>query len=278
MPGTPNPARILVVDDDPMSRELLHLLLEAEGHAVECVASGDLALAHLATSAAPFDLILTDIQMPGISGAALATALRSTCGPATLLLAMSGSGPAEQATARFDGFLLKPFPMSAVAAALKAHRTTQPPAAKRASNARMNLGHSHPAPPPVPSCAPQEEQPNILNETIYGQLAAQMPAAQLHQMYGICLADARERIVAMRRCAVLQDGTQFVRHAHSIKGGCGMIGAAELYALAARLEAGGLHTPHLDGAADVNPLDELSAACDRLERILGARGKAPIAE
>jgi hypothetical protein len=50
-----------------------------------------------------------------------------------------------------------------------------------------------------------------------------------------------------------------------------MLGATELYAMAARLENSGLDAAGLRGAGGVNPLDELAAACDRLERILGSR-------
>jgi len=71
----------------------------------------------------------------------------------------------------------------------------------------------------------------------------------------------------MRQLAASRDGAQFVRQAHAIKGGCGMLGATELHRMASELEARGLEA----AGAEVNSLDELSAACDRLERILGSR-------
>jgi HPt (histidine-containing phosphotransfer) domain-containing protein len=111
----------------------------------------------------------------------------------------------------------------------------------------------------------------VLNQTIYRQLAASMPAPQLHQMYALCVDDARGRIRSMRQLAASRDAAAFVRQAHAIKGGCGMLGATELHALAAQLEADGLEAAATSGTDEVNSLDELTAACDRLERILGSR-------
>ncbi len=107
----------------------------------------------------------------------------------------------------------------------------------------------------------------VLNEKIYSQLADSMPTQQLHQMYAMCMNDARARIGAMREMVAAHDGERFVREAHAIKGGCGMLGASELHRIAAELEKKGLE----DETRDVNFLDELAAACDRLERMLGLR-------
>jgi HPt (histidine-containing phosphotransfer) domain-containing protein len=87
----------------------------------------------------------------------------------------------------------------------------------------------------------------------------------------MCVNDARVRIAAMRAMLAAGDLAHLVREAHAIKGGCGMLGATELYAMAAKLETGGLQTGESAGVRAVNLLDELAAACDRLERILGSR-------
>ena len=156
---TPNssPVRVLVVDDDAMSRDLLALLLDAEGYAVESADSGDAALTFLSQSPAP-GIVLTDIKMPGTSGRPLANRLRRLCGPETLLLAMSGSGPSTEATRAYDGFLLKPFTMEEFAAA--------------ASSYIAQGNESEPA---------QIPQDAALNETIYSKLTASMQPDQLHQ-------------------------------------------------------------------------------------------------
>lgn len=59
-------SRILAVDDNAANRELLARRLEREGYRVTTVDSGTAALALVATE--PFDLVLLDLMMPGISG------------------------------------------------------------------------------------------------------------------------------------------------------------------------------------------------------------------
>ena len=55
----------------------------------------------------------------------------------------------------------------------------------------------------------------------------------------MCVNDARKRIAGMRALAADHDAAKFMREAHAIKGGCGMLGATELHRMAARLEANG---------------------------------------
>jgi CheY-like chemotaxis protein len=283
---------VLVIDDDAMSRELLCVLLEAEGYVAEPVDSGDAALALLSRGEPAPDLVLVDMQMPGTNGAQLAGKLRRACGKRALLLAMSGSRPADKAISRFDGFLLKPFRMEEIAAILSARgqreagaktsprrerrivvhgpasaasptkklMSIQAPMAHTASNGRMNSQVT----------AAEPDRAPVLNDKIYQQLAGSMPAEQLRQLYSMCVNDARARIATMRRLANMRDGEKFVREAHAIKGGCGMLGATELHGMAAALETSGLDTT-APGAPEVNSLDELAAACDRLERMLGSR-------
>jgi len=69
------PARVLVVDDDPLAVERLATLLEAEGHAVERAGGGLEAVAK--ALAAPPDLILLDLMMPGVSGFEVVKRLRT---------------------------------------------------------------------------------------------------------------------------------------------------------------------------------------------------------
>jgi CheY-like chemotaxis protein len=246
--------RVLVVDDDAMSRDLLEMLLGEEGYVVESAESGDAALSLVKLGQAP-EIVLSDIQMPGTSGKPLADGLRAACGPETLLLAMSGSGASEEAIRAFDGFLLKPFTMQQFGAAVSGE------------------GLSLSAVADVEEIAADGDAP-ALDEGIYTQLAGSMKTSQLHQLYVLCINDARKRIVSLRGAVAANDAAEFVREAHSIKGGCGMIGATELYQLAAKLEKESLRAPGLaeKGAEKVNnPLDQLGRACDRLERILLAR-------
>src|SRR4051794_19881721 len=77
-----DPARILVVDDDRSLASLLHLLLSSEGHDVAMVHDGREALESIRRD--PPDLVLTDLDMPGVDGHELCRRLRED--PATRLL------------------------------------------------------------------------------------------------------------------------------------------------------------------------------------------------
>jgi CheY-like chemotaxis protein len=299
MTSQSKPVRVLVIDDDPMSRDLLSVLLQAEGYVVECANSGEDAITQILHSDTAPDLVLADAQMPGLDGFRLAGELRSFCPPETLLLVISGSRPPDQLIARFDGFLLKPFQMAEIATALAERhspsRAVRPPAkqerwavvrgpaSRSPSNSRL-VSIAASAQGPVASNRGKQRVSQkthseqdalsgvpVLDETIYRQLAASMPEPQLHQMYAMCLKDARTRITKMRQLAAAHDGAQFVRQAHAIKGSCAMLGATELHRLAAELEANGRQSAASEGVQTVNSLDELAAACDRLERILGSR-------
>jgi CheY-like chemotaxis protein/HPt (histidine-containing phosphotransfer) domain-containing protein len=294
---------VLVIDDDSMSRELLSVLLEAEGYAVDSAESGEAALDRVHQASSLPDVILTDVQMPGTSGARLAGKLRRACGPATVLLAMSGSQPAAKAIAHYDGFLMKPFKVQEVSAALEARISARqveaalanrekwvvvpgPASASQAQHSLVSISASVPRAPKKaskkdmdtaargirPSEAASDRSADlVLNEKIYQQLAGSMPPQQLLEMYSMCLNDARDRIAGMRKLAAANDQTHFRREAHAIKGGCGMLGATELHAMAAALESGSLEPDAATEDQGVNSLDELSDACDRLERMLRSR-------
>ena len=70
-----DPMRILVVDDLSTNRELVRALLEAIGQDVEEADSGAAAVSAAMTR--PYDLILMDLQMPGMDGFAAAKAIRA---------------------------------------------------------------------------------------------------------------------------------------------------------------------------------------------------------
>jgi PAS domain S-box-containing protein len=72
IPG--QPARVLIVDDDEPSRQLLKTILEPEGYLVEYASSGEETLE--AVKFQPPDLILLDAMMPGMDGFQVATRLK----------------------------------------------------------------------------------------------------------------------------------------------------------------------------------------------------------
>jgi PAS domain S-box-containing protein len=102
--------RILIVEDNQDAAEMLAYLLSLAGHQMRTVGDG---LAALDAVAAPTDVVLCDIGLPGMDGYELARRLRAGQGAAPLrLIAVSGYGRDEdRAAAReagFDAHLTKP--------------------------------------------------------------------------------------------------------------------------------------------------------------------------
>jgi two-component system, NtrC family, response regulator PilR len=107
-------AEILVVDDDDIIRETLCELL-SEHHACQTAKTAEEALARLESQA--FDVVLTDISMPGLSGLDLLNRVVQLY-PATPVIIVSGMSDQEQAQSlirhgAFD-YLLKPFRLEVV--------------------------------------------------------------------------------------------------------------------------------------------------------------------
>ena len=65
-PAAGNRPRILVVDDEPSMREMLRIVLRRDGYDVVLAENGREAIDRL--QAEPFDLLLSDIRMPDLSG------------------------------------------------------------------------------------------------------------------------------------------------------------------------------------------------------------------
>jgi CheY-like chemotaxis protein len=104
--------RILVVEDDANSREALAMLLSDAGHIVEECANGRVALSKL--SAGDYDVLLTDLVMPGMSGLELVNAARASA-PRLRCVIISGQAPIEDAPVLWLG---KPLDVDALLAVL----------------------------------------------------------------------------------------------------------------------------------------------------------------
>ena len=110
---------ILVAEDNEINALLMRALLTKLGHHAIITTSGEQALeSWLASSSAgtPYDLVLMDIQMPGLDGIETAKRIRAReagrCAAHTPILALTANTLAEDRQACFDagmdGFLVKP--------------------------------------------------------------------------------------------------------------------------------------------------------------------------
>jgi len=87
-------ARILIVDDDPLVPRTLRILLRKHGHDVDAVASGHEAFALMAE--APYDLVISDINMPELDGFEVLRHVKQEH-PGTEVILVTGYGTIENA-------------------------------------------------------------------------------------------------------------------------------------------------------------------------------------
>jgi CheY-like chemotaxis protein len=104
-------ARLLVVEDNRVNLELMTYVLTAFGHEVVAVDNGRAALEAL--RAAPMDLVLCDVHMPGMDGLHLLKEVRQDATiadlPVIAVTAAAMVGDKERLLAAgFDGYLSKP--------------------------------------------------------------------------------------------------------------------------------------------------------------------------
>ena len=104
------PARILVVDDELSMQEFLEIFFRSEGF--EAVTAGDVESALLQLESDEFDVVITDIQMPGGSGLDLLTAAQKLA-PETVVIMMTAFASTETAIAAMKqgayDYITKPF-------------------------------------------------------------------------------------------------------------------------------------------------------------------------
>ncbi len=92
--ATPKSAGILIVDDDQLTRYSLKEMLALEGYSAQTAEDGELALETLRN--APFDVVIADISMPGMSGFELLKEIKERS-PDTVVILITAYGSIEDA-------------------------------------------------------------------------------------------------------------------------------------------------------------------------------------
>ena len=255
--------RILVVDDDEVMRELLSALLEVQGYEVQTATSGEHALALLEAPYPP-ELILTDLQMPGLEGEALTSALREAAPAGSLLLGMSGAKPSASTLGFLDSFLSKPFSAAQLEETIASVRSERKLKEETPANLPSPVNATGMAEgiaaPDTPAMAADNP---VLDEAIFSSLSRSFRAEQLRELYHLTLDDVTQRHGRMLDHAAAADLGAVQREAHAIKGSCGFVGARQLQHLAAAAEGG--------TTVNTSALADFPAACERLRRMLNAK-------
>jgi two-component system response regulator PilR (NtrC family) len=124
-------AAILVVDDELSMRQFLKILLEKEGYTVTTAAEGGEALA--LTTQQPFDLVISDIRMPGMSGLDLLAQLKQAKADIGVIMITAFASPDDAVAAMKNGafdYITKPFNVdeikSVIRAVLKKQQKAEP--------------------------------------------------------------------------------------------------------------------------------------------------------
>jgi CheY-like chemotaxis protein/HPt (histidine-containing phosphotransfer) domain-containing protein len=200
-PSFPPRARrslVLLVEDMKVNQVVTATQLRRDGHRVDVADSGAAALRMAA--ATPYDLVLMDIMMPGMSGYDAARGLRALPGPAGqapifALTANMGEEERERCLAAgMQGMLTKPVPPAVMREVLKGA---------------------------APSATAAPVDPDLLDPARLGELRRELPAATLVNLCRQCLDDMAERLASLASALSGGDADAIAHEAHALAGMAG---------------------------------------------------------
>jgi two-component system response regulator PilR (NtrC family) len=131
---------ILVVDDEQSMRDFLKILLHKEGYGVEMANNADNALKKLQSNS--FDLVISDIRMPGLSGLELLGQIKEEFDDLPVIMITAFASPDDAVTAMKNGafdYISKPFNVDEIKSVIQA-ATSQ----KEETQSRQQLAQSFP--------------------------------------------------------------------------------------------------------------------------------------
>ncbi len=208
---------LLLIEDDPLTCEVLSLLLTADGWQVTTAGSGEAALTCLQEASTFPALILCDQKLPGLSGSSLAEAIRSTyretvSAPVRLFAISASRGIVPDG---YEALLTKPFSASDVRKLFE-----QVPLQADAPNGRPEARADDVMAFPV------------IDKHIFKKLLASMGTERLRDLYLFAMADAADRVHRIQSALAAGREDEMAKEAHMLKGAAGMVGARRLADLA----------------------------------------------
>jgi PAS domain S-box-containing protein len=229
--------RVLLVEDNPINREVAVGLLELLGYHVDSAEDGRQACDRSTTGA--YVVILMDCQMPVMDGFTATARIREreqqTLAPHTPIIALTANameGDRERCLAAgMDDYLTKPFSHQALSAMLA--RWCPP----------RSLHQSEPSAPPL-------MPPAQIDRTVWEAVAAVQKPGQpnvLHKVISLYLTSSQAQVTQLRQALQGQDSDTVRLMAHSLKSSSATLGAHRLAALAKELEEA-CRTAHVEQA------------------------------
>ncbi|GLS42323.1 hypothetical protein GCM10007884_03080 [Methylobacterium brachythecii] len=227
------PVRVLLVEDVKINQELARAVLEIKGYRVDIVEDGADAVATVRATADgpnPYDVVLMDVQMPGMDGLTATRLIRQMQGHAGQLpiVAMTANVLPRQIddlrAAGMDDHVGKPFKRAELYAAIDrwvAHersRRSGPSAASGAAGARLREA--------------------ILDEETFSSIKERMGADRIQSLLLLLEEELQARFAAMEVDRVdAVDRAQLAHDAHAMVSAAGILGFVGLSRLCREVEA-----------------------------------------
>jgi signal transduction histidine kinase/CheY-like chemotaxis protein len=230
-------SRVLLVEDNPINREVALGLLDLLGCQVESAEDGRQALEASASGA--YDIILMDCQMPVMDGLTATVHIRErerqTNAPQVPIIALTASamqGDRDQCLAAgMDDYLTKPFTQQALTDILirwcpPREQVLASPPASPPTESETNSSHSGTA-------------PGQIDRTAWAAITTLQKPGQpdvLHRVINLFLANSKAQVIQLQQAVRVQDYPVIQGIAHTLKSSSATLGAHVLSALAKQLE------------------------------------------
>jgi signal transduction histidine kinase/DNA-binding response OmpR family regulator len=226
---------ILVAEDNAINQQLIVALLKKWGHRVTVVENGMGAVT--AAGANDYDIILMDLQMPGMSGIEAAQRIRKLYGP-------RGAAPIIALTAH----VMSGIRDEVLAAGMQDH-VTKPidPDALAEAIARLVPKSATPALPDT-NHRKDDKPATGLNDAALSRLEGQIGWTEVSELAVMLLAETPDRLAEIHRTLAAGDAATARRMAHDIASTAGNLGITEVATLAQELER-----KYNEGAYDALP-------------------------
>lgn len=268
--GTPPPApnsamrpmRILLAEDEPTNQVLTEHLIHLLGHQVDIVANGSAAL--LALERARYDIMLLDVQMPGMDGFTVA---RTICQrwsqeqrPSIIALtAHAMRGDRERCLdAGMDDYMSKPITLEALARAL----------ARNGPPLSSGLAKTEPMLRTTAAATSPTHTPMLAQ--LKTAIGAVSPSA-LDELISIYLEEAARLVEQMHAAVSEQRPEQLAHYAHKLKSSSAIIDATALSNMCANLEQ--IASENTEPDRWPGYVEEITAEFNRVRGDLGAEGR-----